>query len=81
MRRLFLTLSAFVFIAAARPALAANPGEKAVLAALDAWKEAMLKKDRAALEKIFHPELTYSHSSATVQDKAQAITAVVDGLG
>ena len=85
MRKLVLLLSAFAFasVLAAPPAFAAaNPaGEKAVLAALDAWKVAMVKKDAAALEKIFHPDLSYAHSSATVQNKEQAITGVVDGLG
>jgi ketosteroid isomerase-like protein len=62
-------------------ASAAAPGEKAVLAALDGWKEAMLRQDRAALEKIFHPDLTYAHSSAAVETKAQAIAHVMDGAG
>jgi len=76
--------SALVFIlraAFARPAFAASSGEKAVLNALDNLKEAMLKKDRAALETILHPDLTYGHSSATVETKAQAIAHIVDGLG
>jgi ketosteroid isomerase-like protein len=81
MRKLVLILSAFAFVLTARPARAANPAEKAVLAALDAWKEAMLKKDGAALEKIFHPDLTYAHSSAAVQNKEQAIAGVVHGEG
>jgi hypothetical protein len=84
MRKLVLLLSMFVFafVLAAPPAGAANPAaEKAVLAALDAWKVAMLKRDPAALEKIFHPDVTYAHSSAAVQNKEQAIKGVVDSLG
>ena len=81
MRKLFSVLAAFAFVVTARSAFAASPGEKAVLAALDTWKEAMLKRDRAALEKIFHPDLSYTHSSAMVETKAQAIPHVVDGLG
>jgi ketosteroid isomerase-like protein len=82
MRHLIQILSVFAFASVvASPVLAAGSGEKAVLAALDAWKDAMLKKDRAALEKIFHPDLSYGHSSAMVQTKAQAIPAIVDGLG
>jgi ketosteroid isomerase-like protein len=80
MRRLALILSAFAFLVV-QPAFAANPGDKAVLAALDAWKEAMVKKDREALEKLFHPDLSYAHSSAMVETKAQAIPHIVDGLG
>ena len=41
----------------------------------------MLKKDRAALEKIFHPDLSYGHSSAKVETKAQAIPGAVNSLG
>jgi len=84
MRKLVPVSSALVFILSAvigQPAFAASSGEKAVLAALDNLKEAMLKKDRAALEKIFHPDLTYGHSSATVETKAQAIAHMVEGLG
>jgi ketosteroid isomerase-like protein len=81
MRQLVLLLSAFVLVSVVQPAFAAGPGDKAVLAALDAWKVAMLKKDRAALEKIFHPDLSYGHSSAMVETKAQAIPHIVDGLG
>jgi ketosteroid isomerase-like protein len=81
MRRLVQIVSAFAFVLAAQPVFAANSGEKAVLAALDAWKEAMLKKDGVALEKIFHPDLSYGHSSAMVETKQQAIPHIVDGLG
>jgi ketosteroid isomerase-like protein len=81
MRNLVLILSAFAFVMVVQPAFAAGGGDKAVLAALDAWKEAMLKKDKAALEKIFHPDLSYAHSSALVETKAQAIPHIVDGLG
>jgi hypothetical protein len=84
MRKLVPISSAFVFIVSAvivQPAFAVSSGEKAVLNALDNLKEALLKKDRAMLEKIFHPDLTYGHSSATVETKAQAIAHIVDGLG
>ena len=81
MRTLVLMLSTFAFVLVARTAFAASPGDKAVLAALDVWKEAMLKKDRAALEKIFHPDLSYGHSSAMVETKAEAIPHIVDSAG
>jgi len=81
MRQLISVSSAFMFIMMAQPVFAASSGEKEVLAAMDGLKEAMLKKDRATLEKIFHPDLTYSHSSAKVENKAQAIAHMVDGLG
>ncbi len=81
MRKLIAVSCTFVFIVMAAAAFAASSGEKEVLNALDGLKQAMLKQDRSALEKIFHPDLTYSHSSAKVEDKAQAIAHMVDGLG
>lgn len=81
MRNLVPISSVLVFIAMTQTAFAASSGEKEVLTALDGLKAAMLKKDRAALEKIFHPDLTYAHSSAKVEDKAEAIAHMVDGLG
>jgi ketosteroid isomerase-like protein len=81
MRTLASILTLFAFAVVVTPAFAAGSAEKAVLAALDAWKEAMLKQDRPALEKLFHPDLSYGHSSATLQNKEQAIAGVVDGLG
>src|SRR5436305_565448 len=81
MQNLALVVSVFAAVVLAQPAFAASPAEKAVLAAQDAWKEAMLKRDGAALEKLFHPDLSYAHSSALVQTKADAISHIVDGLG
>lgn len=82
MRNLVWISTVLVFVAmTSQTAFAAGSGEKDVLTALDGLKDAMLKKDRAALEKIFHPDLTYAHSSAKVESKAQAIAHMVDSLG
>jgi ketosteroid isomerase-like protein len=77
MRKLALAFGLSALLAA--PALAANPDEKAVLAAMDAWKQAMIKKDRAAFDKVLHPDLVYGHSNGNLEDKAVAIKQVVDG--
>ena len=53
--------------------------EKEVLAAMDAWKQATIKKDGAALDKLLHPDLTYSHSSAMNQTKDEVIKSVTTG--
>jgi hypothetical protein len=81
MRNLIRLSSLLAFVLVVPPAFAASPGEKAVLAALEGWKTAMLEKDRAALEKIFHADLSYGHSSAMVETRAQAIPHIVDGAG
>jgi hypothetical protein len=62
---------------AAFPAALNDPkDEKSVMATLDAMAQATIKKDVAALEKIYHPDLTYSHSSAMNQTKAEVLKAV-----
>jgi ketosteroid isomerase-like protein len=55
----------------------AKDAEKDVLAAMDTWKQATMKKDKALFEKVYHPELSYGHSSGLVETKAQAIEHVV----
>jgi hypothetical protein len=49
--------------------------EKSVMATLDAMAQATIKKDVATLDKIYHPDLTYSHSSAMNQTKAEVLKA------
>src|SRR5271157_5729402 len=60
-------------LAAAQPA--PNAAAKEVLAASEAWRQAMLKKDAAALQKFLHEDLTYSHSNARNQTKADVVQA------
>ena len=49
--------------------------EKNVMATLEAMGQATIKKDVATLDKIYHPDLTYSHSSAMLQSKAEVLKA------
>ena len=53
--------------------------EKDVLAAMNRWKQAMVARDRATLESLYDPGLTYTHSSGKTENKAEAIDAVVNG--
>jgi ketosteroid isomerase-like protein len=62
---------------AAAPARAAGSADKDVLAAMDVWKQATMKKDQALFEKVYHPDLSYGHSSGLVETKAQAIEHVL----
>jgi ketosteroid isomerase-like protein len=50
--------------------------EKTVMATLEAMAQATIKKDLATLDKIYHPDLTYSHSSAMNETKAQVLKNV-----
>jgi hypothetical protein len=53
--------------------------EKEVLAAMNAWKQAMVARDRATLESLYDPTLTYTHSNGKQENKTEAIEAVVNG--
>jgi ketosteroid isomerase-like protein len=50
--------------------------EKEVLSAMEAYKQAMMKKDAAALSKILSDDLTYTHSSNLHQDKAAVLASL-----
>lgn len=63
------------------PAFAAGSAEKEVLAAVDAWKQAALKGDAAALGKLYHDDLAYTHSNAMTQTKAVAIASEANPTG
>jgi ketosteroid isomerase-like protein len=70
-------LVAFILLALVPPVAFASPAEKEVLEAMDLWKQAMLKKDVAAFDKVFHPDLTFGHSSGLMENKTQATDHVV----
>ena len=50
--------------------------EQEVLAALDAWKRAMIAKDGAALEAVLHPQIAYSHSNCHTESKQDVVSKV-----
>jgi hypothetical protein len=76
MSRFVLGLVAMVALGSGT-ALAGAPAEKEVQAALDTWKHAMLKKDAAAFDRVFHPELRYGHSTGVIEDKVTATNHVL----
>lgn len=49
--------------------------EKEVLAAVDAWKQAMLKKGRTGLEKVLHADVSYGHSSGLIEKQGSGCRA------
>jgi ketosteroid isomerase-like protein len=56
-----------------------SKSEKEVLAVMSAWRQAMVDRDRAMLEKVYAPGLIYTHSNGRQENKAEAIEAVVNG--
>ncbi len=77
MKNLALAIGLCLLFAA--PAGAASNDEKDVEVALEIWRQALLKKDKAAFDKVLHPEVVYGHSNGDLEDKATAIKHVVDG--
>jgi ketosteroid isomerase-like protein len=71
-----------LFLLAAAVLHAATPDaktEKEVLAALDSYKQALLKKDAAALAKVLADDVTYTHSSNKHENKAEVIESLKNG--
>jgi hypothetical protein len=53
--------------------------EGAVAAAVEALRKAMIAGDRAALQQVAADELTYGHSSARLENKAEFVEALASG--
>jgi ketosteroid isomerase-like protein len=61
-------------------ALTAGPAEvNEVTAAMEALKQAMLKKDGPSLEKLLSDDLVYIHSGGQQETKAQFVKAIATG--
>jgi ketosteroid isomerase-like protein len=63
---------------AVAPAFALTADEEAVAKKLEAFRAAQMAKDGKALEALILPELSYSHSSGVIQDKAEFLTGATD---
>jgi ketosteroid isomerase-like protein len=68
----------WLLLCAAAASLSAADPKADVLAAMESWKQAVLKKDAAALDRLLHPDLTYSHSDGKTQTKADILKALPD---
>ena len=66
-----LTLVALMTAGASTVAVQLGVDEKAVMATLELMAKATVEKDAATLEKIYGDDITYSHSSALTQTKAE----------
>jgi ketosteroid isomerase-like protein len=65
---ILLSLCGFALLFAGTP-------EDDVKSAIEQWKAAVIKKDKASLEKLMHPQVSYSHSNAKMENRTQAIDA------
>ena len=75
MKALLVTLLACGMLAAADP-----KAEKEILDATNAFREAYMKKDTAALTTMTHDELLYVHSAGLRENKAEFLKAVAGGV-
>jgi ketosteroid isomerase-like protein len=73
---LLATLSLTVGTSYAAPPPDAN-AEEEVMAAMEAWRQAMMKRDGAALERLYHADLSYGHSNGLIETKPQAVQHIV----
>lgn len=55
----------------------AASNEEDLKATIDKWKAAVIAKDKATLEKLTSPNVTYSHSSALMENRDQMIAAMI----
>ena len=60
-------------------AASGGQAEKEVLEAMNVYKEAMIHKDGAALEKLLSSDLTYVHSGGQLETKSDVIKAITSG--
>lgn len=66
----------YLSVLAAGLAFAQSANEAAVKAAHETFLKAAKAGDKATLEKIFAPQLQYSHSNAKLENKKEAIDAM-----
>jgi hypothetical protein len=81
MRALALStvVMAVALLGTAAGVVAQSGDEAAVAQAVDAFRTAMLKADRAQFEALTAEQLSYGHSSGRVETKAQFIDAATSG--
>ncbi|TDV03887.1 uncharacterized protein DUF4440 [Raoultella planticola] len=73
-------LSTVVFaLAFSGNALASSPEVAAVNQAVEQMRLAMLSADKAGLEKIGAPSLSYGHSNGRLENNAQFVAAIASG--
>ena len=71
-------LLVFLPFIAAR-SLAQDAAEKAVATAVESLRKAMVDPDKAVLDRLTAEELSYGHSSGTIQNKQQFMDALTSG--
>jgi len=77
-RRTFAAIAVLAGLAlAGPPALAQSADETAINAALEELRLGLLNKDKAKLEAVTSPNLSYGHSAGRIETKQEFIDAVM----
>jgi len=66
-------------LALAGSSFAQSKAEQQVADAVLAWRKAMLDADKAGLEAILAPDLSYGHSNGKIEDKAMVVKSISTG--
>lgn len=69
----------FCLLACSIAGVAQSKAELQVADAVNAWRKAMIDADKAGLEAILAPELSYGHSSGKIEDKAALVHSISTG--
>ena len=77
--RILTVFTLFGVLLSAQSLSAADESENQVLATLESMAAAIIQKDAATLDRLYHEDLTYNHSTGMTQDKAQVMRAVASG--
>ena len=76
MKTIFLALAATFALCAADPGAAA---QMQIKASMEAFKQALIHRDGAALERLLHDDLVYTHSGGQLESKADVIRSITSG--
>ena len=76
MRIILLTFVLALALCAAEPDAAAS---KQVTAAMESLRQAMIHRDGAALGRLLHDDLMYTHSAGQLETKADVIKSIASG--
>ena len=76
LKKLVLSLLVLVIIQSVK---AQNKSEKAVAAAVESLRKAMVDADSTMMDKLTYAELSYGHSGGHIDNKHEFITKIISG--
>lgn len=74
-----MTRRLLLLFALVSPLFAGDPVVDSVAKTADGWRDALIRQDRAELERLLADDLTYTHAGGKSQTKTEYITAVTTG--